>query len=175
MASSAVPHSSVLHALAGSADFSDTHAGTVPGSGIRRDDVANAFFRSMPAWVDWLFWLRNRLVGIVGLKTGDDRPRDIDPPYVVGRAIGLFRVIEVAEHEVVFGDDDRHLDFRVSMMAVPKPADGDGQPATEIRVSTLVVIRSPLGRWYLAVVKPFHRVIARAVFGRMLRQLRRMA
>jgi len=62
---------------------------------------------------------------------------------------------------LVAGFNDRHLDFRV---VVDVALAGSGQQVT---LATLVLTHNLLGRAYLAVILPFHRLIARV----MLRQV----
>jgi hypothetical protein len=62
---------------------------------------------------------------------------------------------------LVAGFNDKHLDFRV---VVDVAAAGPGQSVT---ATTLVMTHNLFGRCYLAIILPFHRLIARA----MLRQV----
>ena len=62
---------------------------------------------------------------------------------------------------LVAGFDDRHLDFRV---VVDVESSGAIQNVT---ATTLVLTHNRLGRVYLAIITPFHRLIVPA----MLRQV----
>ena len=117
------------------------------------EEVIVAFFQSGPWWFHRLLALRNALVRPLGLKTGAATAADIRPPFRVGQAIGVFRIMALAGDEVVFGEDDRHLDFRLSLLL---RWDGAGN---SLVLSTLVRINNGLGTGYFAVVKPFHRLI----------------
>ena len=64
---------------------------------------------------------------------------------------------------LVAGFNDRHLDFRVVVDVAPS-GEGKGQNVT---ATTLVLTHNWLGRAYLAVIMPFHRLIVPA----MLRQV----
>jgi hypothetical protein len=75
--------------------------------------------------------------------------------------IGIFPVISETPERLVAGFDDRHLDFRV---VVDVASSGQGQDVT---ATTLVLTHNLLGRTYLAIITPFHRLIART----MLRQV----
>jgi hypothetical protein len=75
--------------------------------------------------------------------------------------IGIFPVLSETPKRLVAGFNDRHLDFRVVVDVVPV---GSGQQVT---MTTLVLTHNLLGRVYLAVIMPFHRLIARV----MLRQV----
>jgi len=60
----------------------------------------------MPKWTLILFKLRNRIVGIFGLKT-DKNTEKTDT---------FFSVIEKNENEIVMGEVDKHLNFRLSIL-----------------------------------------------------------
>lgn len=123
----------------------------VPLSGpTDMDRVIPAFFLGAPGWLHRLMDLRNALVRPLGLKTGPMGPPP-PPPYHVGQSIGLFRLLSLTEDEAVLGEDDRHLDFRVSLKLLPD---------RRLAVSTHVTMHNGLGRAYMAVVKPVHRIIA---------------
>lgn len=73
--------------------------------------------------------------------------------------VGIFPIVSETPDRLVAGFNDKHLDFRV---VVDVAASGGGQHAT-----TLVLTHNLLGRTYLAIIMPFHRLIVRA----MLRQV----
>jgi len=74
-------------------------------------------------------------------------------PYIVGERAGMFSVISVSEDEVILGDDDKHLNFRVSVLVLP------GEEST-VYVSTIVDEHNLMGRIYMLIVRPVHRIIA---------------
>ena len=166
------PTESALHADSSQYQYSDSFAILLQRTDIESWELIAAFFQSAPSWVDSLFALRNRIVGYLGLKTGHDNSRDLDPPYQVGRRIGLFRVIGLTDSEAIIGEDDRHLDFRVSLLLIRNDA------GSQLVVSTLVKTKNALGVAYFSVVKHFHRLIvpimaramARKIEGRSLPQ-----
>ena len=80
-----------------------------------------------------------------------------------GNRVGIFRVLGRRTDELLLGEDDRHLDFRVSVLLRD---DGEAQWAT---VTTVVRFHNALGRAYFAVVRPFHQLIVPALIRRALR------
>jgi hypothetical protein len=57
------------------------------------------------------------------------------------------------------GENDKHLDFRVSILCTP------GSPPTtgsRLTLSTVVYCHNRLGRAYLSVIAPFHRQVVKA-------------
>jgi hypothetical protein len=65
---------------------------------------------------------------------------------------------------LVVGEDDRHLDFRVAILLRAGAA-----ARREFVAVTVVHCHNRLGRTYLAVIAPFHRVIVRATLERAVR------
>ncbi len=111
--------------------------------------------------------LRNAVVSLFGLKTGDmDGKRPEKIALKTGQKVGMFRVYEVSETEVILGEDDRHLNFRVSVFldAAPPPDRGHRR----LTVTTVVHFNNAFGRFYFFLVKPVHRLIVPAMFRRML-------
>ena len=107
----------------------------------------------MPGWVNGLLWLRNSLVSPLGLKTGADLPPATPHPGS-GDYVSFFRIEELSSNEAILGEDDRHLDFRVSVLKTAGP-----QPLAAI--STWVHPHNLGGRLYLLGVLPFHKLIVR--------------
>lgn len=129
------------------------------------EEVIAAFFRSAPPWLDALMALRNALVRPLGLKTGPVGPNALAPPFMVGGSIGLFRIFALNGTEVVLGEDDRHLDVRITLRAAPQ------ETGSRVDVETWVRPHNRLGRVYLALVLPFHRHIVPVVAANMARRL----
>ncbi len=140
--------------LAG-ADFADAFRINIAGVAIDARTAAERMLGHSPRWVDALLTLRNLLVRPFGLKTSGADERS-SPPM-----IGIFPVIDEAPQRLVLGFDDRHLDFRV-VIDVASPG-----AASQVTATTLVQTHNLLGRCYLAVIMPFHRLIVRT----MLRQV----
>ena len=140
--------------LAG-AQFSDAYSIAIKETALDARQAAERMLGRGPRWIDWLLALRNFLVRPLGLKTGAS-----NQPFAAD-SIGIFPVVSETPHRLVAGFDDKHLDFRV---VVDVAARDHGQCIT---ATTLVLTHNPLGRIYLAVILPFHRLVVRA----MLRQV----
>jgi len=136
--------------LAG-AQFTDSFRVSVDGINLNARRAAEKLFANNPGWIDALLRLRNTLVRPFGLKTsglGEPAP---------GGMIGIFPVISETPERVIAGFDDRHLDFRVVVDVEPS------RPGHQVTATTLVKTHNWLGRAYLAVVLPFHRLIVRSL------------
>ena len=76
---------------------------------------------------------------------------------------GIFKVQQRHANEIIIGEDDSHLNFRISILRAGNADDAGAQTVT---VSTAVETHNALGRAYMFVVKPFHRIIARSMVQR---------
>jgi hypothetical protein len=148
------PAADTAAVLAG-AQFSDAFRITVDGAALDARCAAEKMLGRSPRWIEMLLALRNRLVRPFGLKTG--------APRQTGRSdiIGIFPIVSQTPDRLVAGFNDKHLDFRV---VIDVARSGHGQCVT---ATTLVVTHNLLGRIYLAIIMPFHRLVVRA----MLRQV----
>jgi hypothetical protein len=142
-------------ALLAGAQFADAFRIDLASAKLDARTAAQRMLGRSPRWVEILLALRNRLVAPFGLKTPDPTG-----PEASG-TIGIFPVVSEAPDRLVLGFDDGHLDFRV---VVDVAACGAGQSVT---ATTLVLTHNLFGRIYLAIILPFHRLIART----MLRQV----
>jgi hypothetical protein len=139
--------------LAG-AQFSDAFSIMIDGIALDARQAAERMLGRSPRWIEALIALRDCLVKPFGLKTSSATATHVD-------TIGIFPVLSETPARLVAGFDDSHLDFRV---AVDVATSGQGQRVT---ATTLVLTHNRLGRVYLAIILPFHRLIVRS----MLRQV----
>src|SRR6267154_1681778 len=108
-----------------------------------------------------LTWVRDAVMATVGVKSS----RAIGAAAAArGSVIGYFPLLSKSAGELVVGEDDRHLDFRVAILLRTGAAGG-----RELVVVTVVHCHNRLGRTYLAVIAPFHRTILRANLERAVR------
>jgi hypothetical protein len=94
--------------------LADAYAIDLP-PGVTRDALALARFtleRQAP-WVDRLMTVRDCIVSLFGLKTARALRADGGPAGTP--RVGIFRIYETLPDEVVLGEDDTHLDFRLSV------------------------------------------------------------
>ena len=142
-----------------------------PATGLGCPCVGGAFVGPGPRWVEGLFALRNRIVSVFGFKTPAARGKNAagrGGKWEPGERAGIFEVFARSTNEIVLGDDDRHLDLRVSLLL--ERGGRDGREKT-LSVTTAVRLNDWLGRCYFCFIKPFHRMIVPAVVKRSLRRL----
>lgn len=104
-----------------------------------------------------LMRLRDGIVGPLGLKTAQGFRRD----GPAAARVDFFPILGEHPDEILLGADDRHLDFRSSLLRRPA---GDG---VELVMTTSVRVHNALGRAYLAVITPFHVLVFRAALARL--------
>jgi Protein of unknown function (DUF2867) len=138
------------------AQFADAYALSVSGQSLTALAATQLAFGGAPGWINGLLRLRNAVVSRFGLKAGEKSSK----PFV--EKAGIFPVLDEAPHRIVLGLDDKHLDFR--LLVDVNDAGGGMQTVT---ASTLVKTHNRFGRIYLAIVKPFHRVIVPAMLAKV--------
>lgn len=140
---------------------------------ITSRDICKAFFNSAPAWTEQLFEIRNKLVTIAGLKTGKndqvDRTQQLENfECKPGERLGLFQIYQVTDDEVILGEDDSHLDFRISLLKADIPNNISSKTLT---ISTTVYFNNAIGKLYFLPVKPFHKLIVPRMLRGIIEQL----
>ncbi|HTF31658.1 MAG TPA: DUF2867 domain-containing protein [Flavitalea sp.] len=131
-----------------------------------------SFFLSTPKWIKKLFGLRNRIVGMFRLKTSGnfDQKQMLDNfKCEQGDQVGLFKVFEKTDNEVILGEDDKHLDFRISLF-FDKFKESENEK--QLTISTIVVFKNLFGRLYFLLIKPFHKFIVPAMLKSIIQLIR---
>ncbi len=135
-------------------------------------DIGKAFFTSAPKWTAQLFELRNRIASVFGLKTPEktnNRKELLDNfNCELGEKLGLFTVYHRNENEVILGEDDKHLDFRISLYKESKTNDIGSKILT---LSTTVKFNNRFGKLYFLPVKPFHKLIVPRMLKGIINQI----
>ena len=154
-----LPSTSRLSSSYARANFADAFSVDLPDDACHdARSLAEHIFARQPAWIPMLLNIRDMLVRPFGLKTAAGLAQ------ADGDRISLFRVFERHEDEIVLGEDDTHLDFRVSVLLQPSSRD-----QTRLVVTTLVFYNRSLGRAYITLIAPFHRAVIRASLARAQR------
>jgi len=139
---------------------------------VSSEDIGKAFFTSAPKWTARLFELRNSIVSIFGFKTsGKTNNRkellenfNCEP----GEKLGLFAVYHRTENEVILGEDDKHLNFRISLY---KEDDEISSDRKKLTISTTIKFNNRFGKLYFLPVKPFHKLIVPKMLQGIIKQI----
>lgn len=169
-----LPASSKLNTIHKKYDYADSFKGILHDdkNELTSIDIGKAFFSCGPKWVEKLFLLRNKIVSVFKLKTSGDiinREKQLknfncEP----GEQLGLFRVFAKTENEVILGEDDKHLSFRVSLF-IEKQINQTNKK--DLIISTTVVFNNWFGRLYFLPVRPFHKLIVPAMLKELIKEL----
>lgn len=149
-------NSRIAQALPGS-DFADCYQFDDLWPDLNAFDTYLTLVARTPGWMNALMAMRNQAVRLVGLKHLGNLSTAIDSKpasaYAVGDRVGIFSLRHVQNDEVIVWDNDKHLHVQLSL--VKHRVDG----APMVSLSTVVHIHNRLGRCYMAIVGPAHRVI----------------
>eukprot|EP00903_Cladosiphon_okamuranus_P001244 g1242.t1 len=122
--------------------------------------LANHILNADISWMRALLAVRDRLTGLIGMKTTDklaleqsDMPLDMRQ---VGDRVEFFKIYSISDNEIILGEDDWHQDFRVSVLRT------NGR-SPRVYASTCCKRHNLGGYAYLALILPFHKLIARSV------------
>lgn len=140
--------------------LADAYAVTLPaGATANPEELARFIFARQPGWANVLMALRDAIVSLFGLKTA----RQLTGAS--GARVGIFKIYSSLAQEVVLGEDDSHLDFRLSLLCAPSGSGGEQR----LVLSTVVHCHNLLGRSYILLIAPFHRLIVRSSLRRAAR------
>jgi hypothetical protein len=133
-------------------DFADAFSVVVPRRDLDARELSADFFSTPPVWAGALMDARNAIMGRLGYKA---------PKIRKG-----FPVLRESADELVSGLDDGHLDFRALMKVEPvEPA------SSRITLTTAVATHNRIGRSYLALIMPFHKLIVRSMVKQLAEKL----
>ncbi|WP_291883241.1 DUF2867 domain-containing protein [Chryseobacterium sp.] len=167
------PAASILSQGKEKFDYADSFEGELGGNGQDYDitQIGKAFFTSGPKWGKKMFAFRNKVVKLFGLKTGGetDAVKETDNfTCEVGERVGLFKIFSKTSNEIVIGEDDKHLDFRVSLLF---DKNRSGKDENSLMISTAVKFHNWLGVLYFLPVRPFHKLIVPAMLKNIIGKL----
>jgi hypothetical protein len=129
---------------------------------LRRDgslvEIFFAIFGHHPWWAKRLLIARHKVAALFGLQT-PSAAQVIEMKnkgsYQVGDTIGVWPIFALTDNELIAGRNDRHLDFRMSLLR-DGALGGNGEQRT-VTVSTVCDVRNTAGKLYLFLIAPFHR------------------
>jgi uncharacterized protein DUF2867 len=149
-----LPPSSKLAPRLAEAYYSESYAAPLSRPDLEMHEIFVAILGHLPWWARASIIVRNGIVSVFGLHTEPAasvwKPA-LEDSYTPEDKIVRFNLYSLDDNEIVAGRDDKHLDFRVSVMKVTE----DG--AHKVVVSTLIFTHNLFGRIYLLLVLPLHR------------------
>lgn len=163
-----LPNSSSLKQLESEYDYIDSFQAAFFNQSKNIDPtlIGKLFFASIPNWGERLLALRNRIVGLLGLKTTGDPTRELQNfKCESGEQFGPLKVVDKTNNEVIFGVDDKHLDFSVSLLLEQRKT---------LTISTTVKFNNWFGQFYFSLVRPFHKLIVKSMLKKMIKELEKV-
>jgi hypothetical protein len=161
-----VPSGSMLsRELIEHAYFRDSYRAPLSRRELGVVSIFFGIFAHHPPWMKLLLIVRNKVASLAGLDaptTSETLHVGIKDRYVVGDKIGVWPIFWLSEDEVVAGRNNKHMDFRLSVLKV---RDGD---RTSVVVSTICTVHNLSGKLYLFFVVPFHRYGVRKLMANAL-------
>jgi hypothetical protein len=146
-------------------NLADSYSVRLPsGTSTDPERLARFLFSQQPAWIGGLVKMRDALVAGFGLKTA--RYLEALGEHDRTDRLEIFRIYSKNSVEIVLGEDDKHLDFRLSVLCT-SPAASQGERS--LILTTVVHCHNLLGRVYLFLIAPFHRLVVQASLRRAAR------
>lgn len=166
-----LPSNSIIQSSFPAIDYDDAFIGNFSFlDDLSIEECVHAFFESAPNWVRKLIGFRDTLVRIFGLKSSgviNQKPQEANFKVEVGNGLGLFKIIEKSDREVMMGEDDKHLNFRVSLLLTRE----DNSNNYNLTIATAVKMKNLWGKLYFLPVKPIHKLIVPVMLRGIIRHL----
>lgn len=147
-----LPQESRLRSSLSRIDYLDSFAVPTSKPAVDIVELYAAALDHLPRAFKYLLVIRSALVrpfGIAGVSFADlTQSIDTKRAYAVGDKLGRWTLYHKGTGELIAGADDKHLDFRVSLIR-------DG--GERVVLSTAVMTHNLFGRAYLTTILPFHR------------------
>jgi hypothetical protein len=135
-------------------------------------EIGKLFLTSGPKWANSLMSIRDKIVGLFGLKTAQqltvDKRNHDNFRFEPGEQLDIFKLFSRSVNELVLGDDDKHLNFRVSLLLDSK---SDNKKKRNVIITTVVKYRNLFGRIYFIPVRPIHKIIVKGTLKEMIRKI----
>jgi hypothetical protein len=113
-----------------------------------------------PGWVNTLMYIREILIARpFGLRTGNTAKNNAQTSQK--QEFELAPILFSNENELVMGEDDKHLYFRLSVLKINKGVD------TEIYLTTVVRFNNTGGKVYFALIRLFHGLVVRTMLKKL--------
>lgn len=139
-------------------DLSDSYSIQLPsGTSTDPELLARFLFSQQPAWIGGLLKMRDALVAGFGLKTS--RHLESLGQHDQTNRLGIFKIYGKSSREIVLGEDDKHLDFRLSVLCASPTST---QEERCLILTTVVHCHHRFGRIYIFLIAPFHRMVVQA-------------
>lgn len=128
--------------------------------------IMKLFTTSGSAWAVFLMKLRDKIAKRFGLKTSETSSKE-SCNYEIGSQHGIFKIFDKTDNEIILGENDKHLNFKVSLLLEPHQDNYD----KTVSITTVVQFNNLFGKLYFFPVKPFHKLIVNSSLKNIIRQI----
>ncbi|QGY44815.1 DUF2867 domain-containing protein [Maribellus comscasis] len=169
-----IPRQSILKKEEETFDYIDSFQSQICSKNlnIKISEILNLFLYNGPKWIGFLLSVRDKIAGLFGLKTSKKKTKNQKPKenisYKTGDQLGIFKIFDKSENEFILGEDDKHLNFKVSLLLEPGNKEIN---EAKISITTAVTFNNIFGKIYFFPVKPFHRLIVQKTLKRIVKNL----
>ena len=150
-----IPLASVLdRQVIKAAYFRDSYIAPLKRPDASVVDIFFAIFGHHPVWIKALLIVSNQVAKLCGLEVptvADILLTKIQSHYAVGDTIGPWPIFSLSQTELVAGRNNKHLDFRLSVLKIV-----ENQNANVV-ISTICSVHNVYGKIYLFFIVPFHK------------------
>jgi len=154
-------HLNIVHSV-DRIDYADAYFGVVPlESKISPQRMLELFYQSLPVWLRILLKVLSRLAKLLGVSITDHTKEEV----ATKNGFLQFKVIKSSDNEILTGEDEPHLNFRLSFFVE------ENEMSKEIGLATIVKMNNTLGRLYFFPVRFFHQQMVPRVLNSMLKKL----
>ena len=157
------PLSALDHRWVDSAYFQDSYRISLSRPALSVVEIFHAVFAHHPIWVKLVLIIRNQVASLCGLDAptaSEIMNPAVKESYVVGDKIGVWPIFALSDVELVAGRNNKHLDFRLSVLR-----EASGATASAV-ISTVCVVHNAFGKVYLFFIVPFHQWGVRRLLSR---------
>ena len=145
--------------------FRDSYRAPLARTELGIVDIFFGIFGHYPLWMKLLLIARNEVARLVGLEapTASELLNiDIKACYAVGERVGVWPIFALGENEIVAGRNNKHMDFRLSILRM------HDRDRMSVVVSTICTVHNLWGKLYLLFIIPFHKHGVRKLMARAL-------
>lgn len=132
--------------------YRDSFKVTASKEGLGARQVYHGIFGHLPASVQLALRARNSIVKLLGFSASSTSMGIALEEIQSGNKAGFLTIETASDSEVVCGAYEENMDMWLSVLKLSD---------REFAVSTLVNTKTRSGRVYMALIKPFHKLVAK--------------
>jgi hypothetical protein len=153
-----IPDQSLLYPERIGAYYHDSYETLMTKTQLTLPEIYRLAVARSPRWVNALMAVRDSVVTVLGVRRvgqiGSGTLAGATTP-AVGAKLDIFTLYASSDDEIVVGEDDSHLDFRLSLLRLSQ------EGHDKLVLSMVVKTHNAIGKAYLCTILPFHKLIMR--------------